>query len=131
MKTQHNILICDDNEFIRTALSVFIDGMPEVSYDLASDGQEGFNCILEHDYDLIIMDMQMPIFSGMELVRYIREAQVSDVPIIILTGHMNDEMYKSLAHFNVHSIFIKPFAPREIKAAVIENLQVNEPNYHI
>jgi CheY-like chemotaxis protein len=131
MKTKYNILICDDNEFVRTALSVFIGKLPEVSYDIATDGQEGFNKILEHQYDLIIMDIQMPIFSGLELIRYMREVQKTTVPIIVLTGHVNDELYKALVHFKVNSIFTKPFIPREIEVAVLENLQIHELAYHI
>lgn len=131
MKTKHNILICDDNEYVRTALSVFIGSLPEVSADIASDGQEGFNKILDHTYDLVIMDIQMPIFSGLELIGYIREVQQSQVPIIVLTGHVNEELRNTLTLFGVSQIFTKPFAPSAIEEAVLEILQLNELAHHI
>jgi DNA-binding response OmpR family regulator len=131
MKTKHNILICDDNEYVRTALGIFISDIPGVSADLAKDGQEGLNKILDNDYDLIIMDMQMPIFSGLDLIGYIREIQKSDVPIIVLTGHVHDELRKTLELFEVSQIFTKPFAPSAIEEAVLENLHLDELAYHV
>lgn len=130
METIFKILICDDNEFVRTALEVFISGLPEVEADLASDGKEGLHKLMDNDYDLVIMDMQMPVFSGLELIRYLREKRHSMIPVIVLTGRMNEQMNSVLKGFEVNHVFTKPFAPKEIEAAIIHYLQSHECALH-
>lgn len=128
MKAEINILICDDNEFVRETLGLFIQDLGKVHCDFAKDGKEALDKITEPHYDLIIMDLQMPFFSGAELINMIRQKQKSNVPILVLSGQAMDEQQKQkLLNLGAADIILKPFQPKEVNMAIRKNLNLNEP----
>ncbi len=84
------ILVAEDNEInqnlIRTVLSNF-----NLEITVASDGEEAFALRREHDYDLILMDIQMPVMGGIEATRaileYGKEHRLKHIPIVALTAN--------------------------------------------
>lgn len=109
------ILICDDNIFIRETLRVFLSDISGLAIDYAEDGKVALDMISHNRYDLIVMDLQMPFFSGVELIRMIREVNHLDMPIIVLTGKANDEtLVDKLMELHVDGLFSKPFSPKQL-----------------
>ncbi len=89
----------DDNlELIQHILN-----LAGVTADLAKNGQEGVKKALENKYDIVLMDLQMPVMDGYEATKILREKKYS-VPIIALTAHaMKEEREKTQQYgFNDH-----------------------------
>jgi CheY-like chemotaxis protein len=90
---QQTILICDDEEGIRT---LFGGVLEEEGYRVltATDGEEGLRLVREAHPDLVFSNVQMPNLDGVDMARTIRaDASWDDMPIILMSGaatNMND-----------------------------------------
>lgn len=80
-----SILVADDGEANRRLIELILT-RAGATVTTACDGREAVKCMAEHDFDLILMDMQMPDIDGYEATELIR-ASGSLVPIIALTGN--------------------------------------------
>ena len=113
---RHHILVIDDDEKITSLLlrSLAFEGY---SVDTANRGEEGLKKILEHEPDLIILDVMMPQMDGWEVCRRIREGG-SQVPILLLTAR--DEVQDRVKGLDLGAddYLIKPFALEELLARV-------------
>ncbi len=86
-----NILVAEDNLANQELLKYILDKL-SVSYEIVSDGQEAVNMFIEkQNYDLILMDINMPVLDGMDAFKQIRDYEkgnhLSLVPIIALTAN--------------------------------------------
>lgn len=72
---QIKILIVDDSEDNRILMSSYLKGSP-VIFDMAEDGQKAVDMVLKNEYDIVFMDMQMPVMDGMIATKMIRELEI-------------------------------------------------------
>ena len=81
------ILLAEDNP-INRKLVTFILGWEGYPFEIAEDGKEVVEKFLANpgDYDLILMDVQMPVMDGYEAIKIIREKGFQDIPVIALTA---------------------------------------------
>lgn len=79
------ILVVDDSEDNRDLISAYLD-KSKIKYDLAQNGLEGVEKAMEKDYDIILMDIQMPKMDGFEAVQYLRDRHYVK-PIVAVTAH--------------------------------------------
>lgn len=87
----------------------------------AENGQEAIVLVRELCPDLVILDMQMPVMDGMQLLPYLSE-HYPDTPLIIISGYQNfDYMKQSIASRAVDYI-LKPFSREEIQKTVLSVL---------
>ncbi len=106
------VLVVDDMQdnlmLVRKVLSRW-----GVTVDIAHDGQEGIDKALSGDYDVVLMDLQMPLMDGYEAVRKLREFGYQK-PVLALTAHaMDEERIKTLqAGYNGH--LTKPLNTKEL-----------------
>ncbi len=109
------ILICDDDADVVRLLKTYceLDGF---NVTTASNGKEGSEANENNEFDLILIDVMMPIMDGFEAVAKIRET--SSVPIIMLTA--KSEEYDKLHGFNlgIDDFIVKPFSPVEVMARI-------------
>lgn len=102
-----NILLVEDMEDNRVLVSVFLKALP-YKLDLAEHGAAGVEKFQSGQYDLVFMDIQMPIMDGYEAIRVMRlweqEQQRGKTPIIALTGntHAEDIGKARAAGFTAH-----------------------------
>jgi PAS domain S-box-containing protein len=117
-----SILLVEDNEMNRQiAREILEDAGGIVS--LAVDGREAFETVIEDEYDVVLMDVQMPVMDGYEATRRIREWESntqSSIPIIAMTAHaMKGDEEKSLeAGMNDH--ITKPIDPDRLVKTLLK-----------
>jgi CheY-like chemotaxis protein/HPt (histidine-containing phosphotransfer) domain-containing protein len=105
------ILLVEDNEINQQVAREILEGAGH-KVMLANNGQEAVNAVKENTYDVVLMDIQMPVMDGYEATRSIRkDPRFKDLPIIAMTAHaMAGDREKSLeAGMNDH--VSKPIDP--------------------
>ncbi|MGE6754426.1 response regulator transcription factor [Rossellomorea sp. NPDC071047] len=120
------ILIAEDEEVLRMLM---VDTLEDEGHELheAADGQEAINQIMENDYDLILLDYMMPLFTGLEVIEKVRNApEKSDVKIMMVSAK-SQQTDKDLVLKSGADYFIaKPYSPLELVHRIEEIL--NEEN---
>lgn len=120
------VLVVDDEKLIVKGIrfSLEQDGM---EVDCAYDGQEALDYINKNKYDVILLDVMLPVLNGFEVCQQIRE--FSNVPVIMLTAK-GDDMDKILGlEYGADDYITKPFNILEVKArikAIIRRSSVSE-----
>jgi two-component system nitrogen regulation response regulator NtrX len=103
-----NILVIEDEESIRRVLSRILKEENKL-YEIteAVDGKSGLEEILKNKFDLVLCDIKMPIFDGIEVLK--RALKNSpDLPFIMLTGHGNVETAVQAMKFGAYDFISKP-----------------------
>jgi len=87
MKSEFAILLADDNEMNQRLIRMFLKKIG-LDCDTAANGREAIGKLEKRNYDLLLLDMQMPIMDGEETIRYVRESiKMKDLYVIALTAH--------------------------------------------
>ena len=121
------VLVVDDEKLIVKGIrfSLEQDGM---EVDCAYDGEEALNMVKEKEYDIVLLDVMLPKFSGFEVCQSIRE--FSSVPVVMLTAK-GDDMDKILGlEYGADDYITKPFNILEVKArlkAIMRRTARNAP----
>jgi len=107
------ILIVDDSKVTRMFIANALASSDITDVDQAADGQEAIDAVLESEYDLILMDWNMPNVSGIEAVREIR-AQGKTMPIMMVTTENEEERVTVAVAAGAQSYIVKPFSAEQI-----------------
>ena len=83
--SQIKVLLVDDSPDNRSLISAFLS-KPGINVDLAENGAAGVAKALHNQYDLVLMDIQMPEMDGFEAVRVLNQKGYR-VPVVALTAH--------------------------------------------
>lgn len=109
------LLIEDDEEIIHLLSNV----LKSLGYavDTALDGEQGLNLALLNQYDLIVSDYNLPLFSGREIIKKLRDEK-QNTPILILSvrSEINDRV--DLLNIGADDYLTKPFALSELLARI-------------
>ena len=85
----------------------------QVKCDMVSDGLEAIEILKEKQYDIILMDINMPVINGFETSRRIRKMGIT-TPIIALTAFDKEEVAQEAEEVGIDDIIIKPFEPASL-----------------
>jgi PAS domain S-box-containing protein len=105
------ILAVEDNELNRMVLQVILKKC-EVVVTIAHNGQEAIKLIQEQEFDLVLMDVQMPIVDGLEATKYIREELNLSTPIIGLSANAMREEVEICKQAGMNDYLVKPYSER-------------------
>jgi two-component system OmpR family response regulator len=109
------VLIVEDDHRLATTLRRVLTeaGM---TADVTYDGEEGLEAALAADYDVILLDLRLPLLNGHQVAQRLREQRVH-TPILMLTAlDPNDDAVASVAGIDDH--LTKPFSQRELLAKI-------------
>jgi CheY-like chemotaxis protein len=90
---------------------------PNIQLTIAANGKIALELLQEQDFDIILMDIQMPVMDGYEATKHIREefqAGKANVPILAMTAHAyiaKDEKFKG---YGMDDFILKPFDPEDL-----------------
>lgn len=111
-----NVLVAEDNRLNVLVLKQFFAKW-NVQYDLAVNGQEAVDKYRNNDYDLVLMDLQMPIMNGFDAAINILatdKAKNSNTPIIAISASVNDDVKVKAKASGMIDYIGKPFNPNEL-----------------
>jgi CheY-like chemotaxis protein len=127
VRVRHKILVVDDRRENLLAADAALTGLGALIVT-AQSGQEALRRLLEADYSLILLDVQMPGMDGYETARFIRDRpRTSHVPIIFLTAHEGEQRNVLRAYeLGAVDFMFKPFAPEILKSKAQTLLALQE-----
>lgn len=119
------VLVVDDEKSIVKGIKFSLE-QDDMQVDVAYDGEEAFEMAKANSYDIILLDIMLPGYTGLEVCQMIRE--FSDVPIVMLTAK-GDDMDKILGlEYGADDYITKPFNILEVKARIKAILRRNTKN---
>jgi len=107
------ILVVDDHPVNKQLLKMVLEKMGYV-VSTAEDGMEALNKVKNEEFDLIFMDVQMPILDGYEASKKIREMNILS-PIIACTAGLQENEKEIALSFGMNDILSKPFTKEELQ----------------
>ena len=110
------LLLVEDSEALRRPVVKALKASGFV-VDATSDGQEGLWMALEHDYDVIILDIMLPNLDGREVLKKLREAN-NESPVLFLTAKDSIEDRVAGLRLGADDYLVKSFAIEELIARV-------------
>ena len=114
----HRILLVDDNEFNREVGSELIR-YSGATVATANDGRQAVDACAREHYDLVLMDLQMPVMDGYTAARILR-AQYPGLPILALTAHAMAEERDKVIQAGMNDILTKPIQPEKLYPALVK-----------
>lgn len=111
------LLLVEDNEFNRmVAEDTLKELMPGIIIDIAVNGQEAVNRVQQELYDLVLMDIQMPVMNGVDATKAIRSlnAPAKDIKIIAMTANVLQEDVQQYFDAGMNAYVSKPFHTDEL-----------------
>ena len=119
------ILIIEDDPALLTGLSESL-GNEQYSVAKAEDGEKGYSLASSGDFDLILLDLILPLKNGLEVCRDLRKDRIN-TPIIMLTSK-NEEIDKVLGlEIGADDYMTKPFSLKELLARIKALLRRAQP----
>jgi two-component system, OmpR family, response regulator len=113
------VLVIDDNSEITDMLSFYLE---ESGYEckVVNDGREGLKAIRLDDFDLVLLDLAMPEFSGMDVINSLKSDNLQEKKnIIILTASsLHEEETEALVRDGIRSVLKKPISIEELTSVL-------------
>ncbi len=119
------ILVVEDDPPLRTFLQ---KGLEQEHYavDVAEDGKIGSEMLQSADYDLVILDLNLPKIAGIDVLKFLRP-QKPHLPVIVLTARSRIEDRVETLDTGADDYLIKPFSFTELSARVRAHLRRTPP----
>ena len=113
------ILVCDDDPSVRQLLEVTLSFDHDVA--LAEDGQQALDALAADDFDVLVLDVMMPVKDGMTTLRELRaDPATSALPVIMLTAKAQDRDVSAGIAAGANAYMTKPFDPLELEQLIEE-----------
>lgn len=106
------LLLVEDDEINQLVITSLLNEEAGLQVDVVANGQQAVEQVMRHDYDLVLMDMHMPVMDGVEATRRILEANLAKPPIIVaLTADVLTETRVAAHEVGMVDILTKPVNP--------------------
>ncbi len=113
-----SILIVEDEAIVRETLVEMITYQGHIT-EWAMDGLVGKNTLLKKKFDAAFVDMRMPGIDGLTLLKWAKQEHLG-IPIIIMTGHGDDDSRDEAMQSGAYAFLCKPFSLKDIKQLITE-----------
>ncbi len=110
------ILVAEDNKINFFVANKFLVGWG-VTVTHAENGQIALDKLDTDDFDMILMDLHMPVMDGIEATRIIRKSdnsRLKNIPIVALTAAIMSESHDKIEDLNIDDYVLKPFKPHDL-----------------
>lgn len=116
-KRKYKVLLVEDDELVQITLFKMLLNTNNFQIDLAYDGALVLQEVVNHDYDLILMDVNLPNLTGIQITKLIRDfpfKNVKNIPIIGITANAYQENLDRCKEIGMNDIIIKPFEKEKL-----------------
>ena len=107
------ILLVEDNEMNRVLANAVLQKW-ELKVDEAVNGQIAVDMLSSKEYDMVLMDMQMPVLDGIGATKAIRQELKLDIPVVALTANALQSETKKCLEAGMNAYVCKPYKPDEL-----------------
>tara|TARA_R110000744_G_scaffold282063_1_gene393809 strand:- start:525 stop:2888 length:2364 start_codon:yes stop_codon:yes gene_type:complete len=118
-----HILIVEDNMLNQFVLKKMLDSFSDIIYSTVVNGKEAIDALQREKFDVVLMDLQMPIMDGYEATEIIRSGQlgniVEKIPIIAVTADVTDEARQRVMQIGMNDYMTKPINRDLLKAKIM------------
>lgn len=122
MIRQLSVLVVDDSAFMRKVVRGLLSSVGVKRTHEAADGIAALDMIREASPDVVVLDWEMPLLNGPELVRIVRSPGVfpsPDIPIIMLSGYVERRRVLEAAMLGVNEFLCKPVSAKGLMDRLI------------
>jgi signal transduction histidine kinase len=116
------VLLAEDNKINQMVAKRFLERW-SAEITVAENGKQAFDCAVRDNYNIILMDLDMPVMDGYQSTALIKE-NYPDIPIIALTAASFDDMQEYLLKKGFVDVVQKPFMPDELYKKIISALNI-------
>ena len=111
------ILIVEDSPTMRQLLRFALNRLKEVEIVEAQDGMDGWRKISGDRFDLVLIDINMPVMDGLKLIGLIRnEDDLHDVPIVVITSETAQQDRERALNLGANEYLTKPIQTNRVLA---------------
>jgi len=113
------VLVADDDPVMRHLISTIIK-QQEYEVVMAEDGRAAYRILRsDSDFKAAILDMTMPFFEGLDLIRYMRtEKRLMRIPVMMITADQDIKLMASSFSAGATAYLPKPFTPEQLHSAI-------------
>lgn len=119
------ILVAEDNK-----VNFFVANKFLVSWGIivthAENGQLALDILEKEEFDLILMDLHMPVLDGIEasmIIRNSNNSKIRDIPIVALTAAIMSESHDKIEDLNINDYVLKPFKPHDLFERILKHIR--------
>lgn len=119
------ILVAEDNKINFFVANKFLTGWG-IIVTHAENGQIALDILEKNDFDLILMDLHMPVMDGIEATRIIRKSEntrIKDIPIVALTAAIMSENHDKIDDLKINDYVLKPFKPHDLFERILRHIK--------
>lgn len=122
-KSKYSILAVDDSDIIISLIQILLEVEGYTFYS-ASSADEAMDLIQQHDLDLVLLDIEMPDVTGVELLQKLNDLDLlKTTKVVMLTGKTDVEHVNQSLELGAKSYILKPFEHDHLKDRIWEVLQ--------
>ena len=115
----HRILVAEDDEISRMIVTELLESAG-LAVTEAADGRQALDCLDQATFDLVLMDIEMPVMGGLDAIREIRSmaAEVAELPVIAMTAHALVGDKERFLAAGMNDYITKPIDPDSLLATI-------------
>jgi two-component system, OmpR family, response regulator len=108
------ILLVEDNDEISEAMAFYCGAKKDIDCKVTNSGHEGLESIRKEKFDLVLLDLAMPEFSGKDVIQSFTKDQLVQKNIVIFTASSDPAVLEQMKNTGVKEIFKKPFSLQQL-----------------
>ncbi len=120
------VLLVEDDKFNQFLIQNFLRKL-SIDAETVENGKHAIDLLQDKSFDLILMDIEMPVMDGYSATEIIRNEIGSEIPIIAVTAKINDEIIQKILAAGMNDYALKPFKPDYLYAKMVKILQISGP----
>ncbi len=123
---RRRILIVEDSPTMRQLLRFALSRLKDVEIVEAQDGMDGWTKISGDRFDLVLIDINMPVMDGLKLIGLIRnEDDLNDVPIVVITSETAQQDRQRALNLGANEYLTKPIQTNRVLAVAKSLLKMD------